>query len=272
MSSWRKPTVASAGRAAASLGVSSTGPRWSRRPIRVGRPIQGDEAVFDRLDQADREIGLEDPAAPPGRPARPWSGSVGAPLERGRGRGQLVDPERLAGRGEQAQDPPALRRPLGEAGHDQLVERAGQRRAGQLASGGQDLLGDEGVAARPLGDEQEHGRRRTLALDALDELGQLVAIERLEGELGRRRRALGHRRERHAERVAAGQLVGLVGGHDAQPTGPRHAGEERRQRAGARVGRLEVLQREHDRHPLADPDAGARGSTRASGSGAAPGR
>ena len=207
----------------------------------------------------------------------------GAPLDRGAGRSALRSNaaevaarssirDRLAGRRDEAQDPPALRRPLGEPGDDELVERPGQRGAGELAPRRQELLGDERIAARPLGDEEQDRGRRALALDRLDELGELVAVERLERELGGRRGAVGHRGERRPERMSAGQLVGLVGRQDEQAPRPGHPGEERRRARGSR------------RRPTGGPRAsarsasarrsgrGARGSTRASASGAAPAR
>ena len=228
-------------------------PRGRRSRAGGRSQVDADEAVLDGLDQADRQVGLEDAAAAPRGAARARRRSIRTALEGRRGGRQLVDPERLAGRGQESQDAPALRRALGQAGHRQLLERAGQRRAGQLAAGGQELLGDERIAARPLGHEEQDRGRRTLALDPLDQLGQLVPVERSDVELDRRVRAVGHLGQRRAERVAAGQLVRLVGGQDAQAAGARHPGQERGQGAGPRVGRLEVLEGDHHRDPLADP-------------------
>ena len=56
--------------------------------------------------------------------------------------------ERAVGQRQQAQDPAAFLRADRQAGDDQLVERAGQRGARQLAAGGEQLLGDERQAAR----------------------------------------------------------------------------------------------------------------------------
>ena len=92
-----------------------------------------------------------------------------------------------------------------------------------------------------------------LAFDGLDQLGQLVAVERAEGQLGRRVVALRHLGQRRPKRVAAGQLVGLIGGQDAQAAGPRHPGQEGGQGPGPGVGRLQVLERDHHRGLLADP-------------------
>ena len=73
------------------------------------RELDRHEPVLDRLDQADGQVRAEEPAAAAGRAARAGRRSVGRPLERRRCGGELVDPERLTGRGEQAQDPAALR-------------------------------------------------------------------------------------------------------------------------------------------------------------------
>ncbi len=90
--------------------------------------------------------------------------------------------ERTVGQRQQAQDPAAFLGADREAGDDQLIERAGQRRARQFAAGGQQLLGDERQAAGPFGDEEQQAGRRPFALDPLDEGGQLVAIERRQGQ------------------------------------------------------------------------------------------
>ena len=123
------------------------GRRFRRSGGQARAGIEGDEAVLDGLDQADRQVRLEDAAAATGGAARPRRGSFRGPLEGGRSRRQLVDPERFTGRGKEPQDAPALRGALRQAGHRQLVERACQRRAGELTASGQELLGDERIAA-----------------------------------------------------------------------------------------------------------------------------
>ena len=52
--------------------------------------------------------------------------------------------------------------------------------------------------------------------------------------------------------MAAGQLIGLVGGHDAQPARPRDAGQERRQGPRSRVGIVEVLEDQQHRPAFAE--------------------
>ena len=86
-------------------------------------------------------------------------------------------------------DAPALGRAAGEAREDELLERGAERDAGQLAPGGEHLLGDERVAARSLRDEQQRGGGRALALDLGDELGEVEPVERPELESRRRIRA-----------------------------------------------------------------------------------
>ena len=211
----------------------------SRRAGPAGLLGQVDEPVLEALDQPDDKVRLEDPAAPPRRGAGSGGRSIGRPLEGRRRRGELVEPERLPGRCQEPQDPPAFGCPLGEACHHELFERAGQRRAGELAPGGEELLGHERIATRPFRDEQQDRCRRALALDPLDELGELVTVERRQGQLGRRLGPVGHRREGGLERMAAGQLVGAVRPEDAQPRpvgrpgrGTSPAPGSRRQRTG----------------------------------------
>ena len=172
-------------------------------------------------------------------------------LERRGDRGQLVPGERTFGQGQESQDPPALLRADGQPGDHQLVERAGQRRARQLAAGGEQLLGDERQTARALGDEQEQARRGAFALDPLDQRRQLVAIERRESE------ALGPRTgqdrlEVRGPRIVAGDDVGLVRADDRQPLVARDAREERDQRPRRGVGEVEVLEDQDDRVAFAE--------------------
>ena len=125
--------------------------------------------------------------------------------------------QRPAGRCEQAEHPPALGRSEREAGDDEVLEPAGQRRAGQLASGRDQLLGDERDAAAPLGEEDERRAGRPFALDPLDEVRQLAAPERLDPESLRRPPGVGHRDDVGRQRMGARQLVRLVGRDEADP-------------------------------------------------------
>ena len=188
--------------------------------------------------------------------------AVAAPrgADRARGRARSVSTSKSAataascagssgrpGRGEEAQDPAALERADAEAADDQLVERAGQRRGRQLAAGGQQLLGHERAAAGSLGDEQQQAGRGALALDALDERGQLVAVE----ERQRRAAPAAEARRRSTRpardpRVVAGDDVRLVRDDERQPLVGRRSG---RGRSPAHASR----------HPR---DAGPRGRAR----------
>ena len=188
------------------------------------RPFELGKAMLEGVRQAVAEVRLEDAPAAAGCGARTWSRPVRLAFERQRRGRQLLEGERLAGRSQQAQDPPALGRTTGQASDDELVERAGERRAGQLAASGQELLGDQGVASRPFRDEEQDRGRRALALDRLDQPGELIAAERINEQPFGRAARLGHRRQCLVEGMATGQLVRLVGGHHAQPAGPRYAG------------------------------------------------
>ncbi len=155
----------------------------------------------------------------------------------------------------------------------QLVERAGQRRARQLASGGQQLLGDERQPARPLGDEQQQAGRCPFALDPLDQGRQLVPIERRDDKP----RSAGAGRPSIAARSAVHGSSRATTSDWCVPTIARRCsagdpGQERDQGAGGGVGEVEVLDDEHDRLPLAEPAEQRRGCPRASAPGVAPGR
>ena len=148
--------------------------RSSRRLI---RPLD-EEAVVDRLDDAGPQVRIEDAvaAARPGR--RPRRQAVDEPLERRRDRRELAAIQGPARGRQEPQDAAALRGATGEAGEDELVERRAEGQAGQLPASGEDLLGDQRVAAGSLGDEQEGRGRRPLALDLGDELGEVEPVER----------------------------------------------------------------------------------------------
>ena len=166
------------------------------------RPLD-EEAVVDRLDDAGAEVRVEHAVAASRAGRRARRQALDEPLEGRRDGRQLATVQRPAGRGEEPQDAPALRRAAGQAREDQLVERRAERQAGQLAAGGEDLLGDQRVAAGALGDEQQRRGGRALALDLGDELGEVEPVERAELQLGRRVRGAGDRGELRLERVAA---------------------------------------------------------------------
>jgi hypothetical protein len=145
---------------------------------------------------------------------------------------------------EQPQD---LLRGLGE-GLDADHERIAQRRR-QLAAAveprGEQLLGEQGVALAALVqaiDESVFGRAPE---DVRQLLGQLRARQRRELDAPRSRAAL-ELGEHRAQRVAAVQLVGAVGGHDERALGAQAVREEGQERARRRVGPVEVLDGQQD--------------------------
>ena len=155
-------------------------------PERDGVAGLDQEPVRQRLAAARPQVGVEHAIALARSGHRAWRGAGRVDLERGGDRRQLGRPP--SGRSasdNQAQDPAAFLGADREAGDDQLVERAGQRGARQLAAGGEQLLGDERQAAGPFGDEEQQAGRRPFALDPLDQRGQLVAIERRQRQAAR---------------------------------------------------------------------------------------
>ena len=234
---------------------------------RGGTPIAAvaldEEPVLERLGQPGRA----------GRRRGPRRRGAAQLTERGAGRscrprrrprpGQLLRVERPPGQRQQPQHPPALARADRQAGDDQLVERAGQRRGRQLAAGGQQLLGHERAAAGSLGDEQQQARRRPFALDPLDQGGQLVAVERRQREPLERARRVG---DRVATAATHGSSAATTSGWSVptidQPLIARDPGQERDERAGRGVGAVQVLEDEDDRAPLARAGRAARGCPR----------
>ena len=157
------------------------------------RPLD-EEAVVDRLHDAGPQVRVEHAVAAARPRRRSRRQALDEPLERRRDRGELAAVERPAGRREEPEDAPALRGAAGEAREDELFERRAEGQAGQLAAGGEDLLGDQRVAAGALGDEEQGRGGRALALDLGDELGEVEPVERAELQLCWRVRRAGDRR------------------------------------------------------------------------------
>ena len=218
--STRKPCSIASAEPAAQVGVEDAvaAPRTRRRSAGAGRSV------------VDLEVGRDAPRAAPASSGRP-AGAISRRTRR------------------------HSRERIDQPGDDELVERAGERRRRQLAAGGEQLLGDERQAAGALGDEQQQAGRGPFALDPLDEDGELVAVERRQGQpLGRPRARRRSSRRSADPRVVAGDDVGLVGGDDAPGAG--RAAIRARNVTSARVagvGAMEVLEDEHDRPPLAEP-------------------
>ncbi len=117
---------------------------------------------------------------------------------------------------------------------------------GQLVAGSEQLLGDEGHAARPFRDKEEQAGRGPLAFDAFDEGGELVAIEWREGPLLGRPRRGGDRGDIGRPRVIAIHHVGLVADDDRQPLRPGDPCQECDKGAGRCVGSVQVLEDQDD--------------------------
>ncbi len=141
--------------------------------------------------------------------------------------------------GHDAQD---LLRGLGEA-LDPQHQRVAQRvRGGAEAvdARGEQLLGEQRVAAGALPQPLQQLGVRRRAEDVLELAGELAVRQRLE------RHAVGARvpldlREQRAERVAAVQLVRPVGADDEHALVREAVGEERQRRSGRAVGPVQVL-------------------------------
>jgi hypothetical protein len=149
---------------------------------------EGENPMLDRFREAGREVCVDRAVAAAGQRCGARRGPmIGRPLV-GRGDvGQLGHRERPRRRSKEPEHPPALRGAEPEPGDHEVLEADRQRRARELAAGGQHLLRDERDPAAPLGDEDEGRAGGPLALDRLDQVGQLVAVERLERPLGGRR-------------------------------------------------------------------------------------
>ena len=110
-----------------------------------------------------------------------------------------------------------------------------------------------GEPTGPLGDEDDDGRGRPLALDALDEPGDLAARERREIHADRWPEPGVDDGQVLAQRVLAGQPIGLVREQERNPLLAGDPGDERREGPRRGIGDVEVLERQH--HRLLDREA-----------------
>ncbi len=204
--------------------------------------------MLDGLGEAGGEIGLE--AARAMARARGGPGRQAAAEQRlqlGRRLAESRAVHRALGRCQQAQDAAALGRAAGQPGRDEVGQRSRERRALELAPRGDQLLDDERRARRAFRDQHHDRRRRPLAVDPLDQAGDLAPGERRQVDPDRRPEAGLDDRQVLPQRVLPGQPVRLVRQHERDPLVSRDAGEERGERPGRGVGRVEVLEDEHDR-------------------------
>ncbi len=213
-----------------------------------------DEPVLDPLGQPGREIGVDRSLAAAGkaRRARRQTSLCGQLVGRGNV-GQLRDRQRPARRCEQTEEAPALRGSEREAGDDEVLEAAGERGPRQLAPRRHEFLDDERNAAAPLRGQDERRSGRPLALDPLDEIGELVAPQRLDPEALSRPTRTGHGDDVGGQRVGSRHLVRLIGRDEADAMRPLDLGKERGESPGAGIGVMEVLEDEHDRLAFAQP-------------------
>ena len=124
---------------------------------------------------------------------------------------------------------------------------------GQLATCGEQLLGDERPAAGPLCDDDEHARRWPLVLDRADQSRKLVTAKRWERERGRRAGCGRESDEVEGPRVLPPDRVGLVRPDDRETVRSGDAGQERHQGARGGIGVMDILDDEQHRTALREP-------------------
>ena len=212
-----------------------------------------DEAVLHSLGEAGPHVGVQDAVAMAWAAGGSGRRAVGLGLVRLGDVRELLRGERQPGRRHQPQDAAALGRARLDAGDDQGVKRVAQRRAGQLAAGGEQFLGDEREATRPFHDQQQETGRRSFALDPFDQGGEVVAIQRLQGQPLERSRGGRDGRQVAGPRIVAGHDVRLIRRDDREPLIAGDARQEPHQGAGRRIGAMEVLEDEGHRLAIAEP-------------------
>jgi hypothetical protein len=231
-------------RAAAGLG-SAPLERLRERPVQLG-PLARQQVVLDdlaqqRVAEGVAALGIGDDDLAGDRLAQPFVQL--APLDAGGVLEQAVvepAPDR-----EHAQQLGRRRREALDAHHQRVAKRGGQR-AAPVEAGGEQLLGEQRVAlaARVQALDELGGGR--CAQDVGERFGELLTREPRQLDPAGARVAL-ELGEHRAQRVAAMQLVGPVGGDDEDALGAERAGEEGEEAARGGVGPVDVLDREHQR-------------------------
>ncbi len=159
--------------------------------------------------------------------------------------------EQMVGGGLAGEPADQLLRARGQPLHaqHQRVAQGRRQRAAPVESGGQDLLGVEGVSLAARVDPLHEVGVGAVTDDALELLAELLGREArqldqshvwIAGELG----------EQRPERVAAVELIRAIGAHHQQALGADRAGEEADERAGGAVRPMEVLDHEQCRPVL----------------------
>ncbi len=135
--------------------------------------------------------------------------------------------------------------------HHQRVAQRARQPAAAVEPRGEELLGEQRVALAARVQALEQLVVGRAAEDVGQQVGELVAREPHQLDPARARVAL-ELGEQRAQRVAAVQLVGAVGGDHQHALGPQAAGEEDEEGAGRAVGPVDVL--EHERERLLAPE------------------
>ena len=164
-----------------------------------------------------------------------------------------VEPARLGehGVGEHApgrEHPQHLLRRLAEPldPHHQRVAQRARQPAATVEPRGEQLLGEQRVALAARVQALEQLGVGRAAEDVGEQVAELLARQPRELDPARARVAL-ELGEQRAQRVAAVQLVGAVGGDHQHPLGPQAAREEDEEGARRAVGPVDVLQHERER-------------------------
>ncbi len=212
--------------------------------------VAAHEPVLEGLGEARGEVRLQAAGAAPGERRRARrEAALAQGLER---LGRVRQPRRVhrpLRRGEDPEHATALRGAARQPGGDEVRERPGERRAPQLAPRRDELLHDQRRPGGALGDQHDDRRGRALALDPLDQAGDLAPGEGREVHADRRPEPGLDHGQVLAQRVLARQPVGLVGQDQADPLVAGDPGDERREGAGGGVGDVEVLEGD-DEGPL----------------------
>ena len=209
------------------------------------------EPVLDSLVHPGVQVCIEPIGTPPGvrrrstrQPVRSPFQLIGHRLERGPLDG-------LPDQRQEVHHASTFDGPNRQACRHEPAQRRPERHPGEVASGGEDLLGQERVPAGAFRGKEQQRRGRFLALDRGNELGKLITNHRPEFETIRRVGRIGNCREIRQDRRVNPARIRRVGGNEADAIGAVHAGQEHREGPGGRIGDVHILEDEQDRLEVA---------------------
>ena len=137
----------------------------------------------------------------------------------------------------------------GDAGHQDVAQRRRDDVTWRPGTAREELFDEERVAFGSAFDRLEQVDGRAVSEDGRDLGVKVDPTEPLDLDPVHPRQTI-HLRQPRPQRVPTAQLIGPIRADHGEPLGPRIPGEERQDVTRGAVRPMQVLDHEHDRHPL----------------------